>query len=74
MKPMKNILRFLAFCAASALMLYCGRLFFRSLSLYGFDDPREAGFRMAGFVWAMRIIFAVGAVVSATVAGACFMG
>jgi hypothetical protein len=29
--------------------------------LYGFDDPREAGFRLAGFVWAMRIIFAVGA-------------
>jgi hypothetical protein len=24
------------------------------------DDPREAGFRLAGFVWAMRIILALG--------------
>jgi hypothetical protein len=49
-------------------------MFFQSLSLIvGFDDPREAGFRIAGFVWAMRIIFAVGAVVSATVAAFCFM-
>ena len=48
--------RFLVFCAVSALALHCGVLFFRSLSLYGFDDPREAGFRLAGFVWAMRII------------------
>jgi hypothetical protein len=66
--------RFLIFCAVSTLALYCGVLFFRSLSLYGFDVPRQAGFRLAGFVWAMRIIFAVGAVVSATVAGAWFMG
>jgi hypothetical protein len=65
--------RFLVFCAVSALALHCGILFFRSLSLIGFDDPREVGFRLAGFVWAMRIIFG-GAVVSATVAGACFMG
>ena len=65
--------RFLAYCVFSALALYCGVLFFRSLSLYGFDDPRVAGFRLAGFVWAMRIIFAVGAVVSATVAGGLFM-
>jgi hypothetical protein len=65
--------RFLIFCAVSARALYFGVLFFRSLSLYGFDDPREVGFRLAGFVWAMRIIFAAGAVVSATVAGFCFM-
>ena len=66
--------RFLAYCVFSALALYCGVLFFRSLSLIvGFDDPRKAGFRIAGFVWAMRIIFAVGAVVSVTVAGFCLM-
>jgi hypothetical protein len=37
------------------------------------ETPSAAGFRLAGFVWAMRIIFAVGAVVSATVAGGLFM-
>jgi hypothetical protein len=43
-------------------------LFYRSLSpIDGFDDPSEAGFRIVGFVWMMRIIFAVGAVVSVTV-------
>jgi len=74
MRKLDEKSRFLVFCAISALASYCGVFFFRSLSLYGFDDPREAGFRLAGFVWAMRIIFAVGAVVSARVAGACFMG
>jgi hypothetical protein len=66
--------RFLLYCVFSALGLYCGIMFFQSLSLIvGFDDPREAGFRIAGFVWAMRIIFAVGAVVSAAVAGGLLM-
>jgi hypothetical protein len=36
-------------------------------------DPKTARASLAGFVWTMRIIFAAGAVVSATVAGGLFM-
>jgi hypothetical protein len=61
--------RFLLYCVFSTLGLYCGVMFFQSLSVvFGLDDPREAGLRIAGFVWAMRLLFAVGAVVSVTVA------
>jgi hypothetical protein len=63
------------YCPFSGLALYCGLLFFRSLSLInGFDDPRAVGLGIPGFVWAMRNIFAVRAVVSATVAGALLHG
>jgi hypothetical protein len=66
--------RFLLYCVFSALALYCGVLFFRSLSLPGgFDDPFKAGLRISGFVWMMRVIFAVGAVVSVTVAAGLLM-
>jgi hypothetical protein len=66
---MGKILRFLVFCPASALTLYCGWLFLRSLSLGDFDDPGAAGFRLAGFVWGFRLLSAVGSVGSAIVAG-----
>jgi hypothetical protein len=39
------------------------------MAMYGYHDPRQDVFRLAGFVWAMRIIFAVGAVAAAKWAG-----
>jgi len=45
---------------ASALTLYCGRLFSHSLSLFDFGDPRAAGFLLAGFIWGFRLLSAVG--------------
>jgi hypothetical protein len=68
-----KLLRFLIFCVASTLTVYCGRFLFRSLSLIHFDDPGQVGFLMAGIVWSFRLLSAAGAVFSATVAGACLM-
>jgi hypothetical protein len=72
---MRKILRLLTFWVCFPLAGYFGFLFLRWLfAMRDFGDPAVAGFHIAATVWGFRCLSAVGAVVSATVAGVCFMG
>jgi hypothetical protein len=72
---MGKILRLLTFWVSFPLAGYFGFLFLRWLfAMRDFENAAVAGFHIAATVWGFRCVSAVWAVVSSTVAGACFMG